>query len=150
MNVREDKMTNHWGLQIGKPSLTCCVPVLLIVSRRLKHENILLHVVIGGEYHNPLKNVAYFIISDLFQDIILIKTSCFWKMKVNCANAGLIFFLADKVTPTCLFLHTDYHYPYDFMSGNVGTYIYILPCFAIIAFCQLLTLRSILWGVFPW
>ena len=42
-------------------------------------------------------------------------------MKVNCANAGLIFFLADKVTPTCLFLHTDYHYPYDFMSGNVGT-----------------------------
>ena len=54
-------------------------------------------------------------------------------MKVNCANAGLIFFLADKVTPTCLFLHTDYHYPYDFMSGNVGTYIYILPCFVIIA-----------------
>ena len=37
-------------------------------------------------------------------------------MKVNCANAGLIFFLADKSTPTCLFLHTDYHYPYDFMS----------------------------------
>ena len=45
MNVREDKMTNHWGLQIGKPSLTCCVPVLLIVSRRLKHENILFDVV---------------------------------------------------------------------------------------------------------
>ena len=45
MNVREDEMTNHWGLQIGKPSLTCCVPVLLRVSRRLKHENILLHVV---------------------------------------------------------------------------------------------------------
>ena len=43
--MREDKMTNHWGLQIGKPSLTCCVPVLLRVSRRLKHENILLHVV---------------------------------------------------------------------------------------------------------
>ena len=45
MDMREDKMTNHWGLQIGKPSLTCCVPVLLIVSRRLKHENILLDVV---------------------------------------------------------------------------------------------------------
>ena len=45
MNVREDKMTNHRGLPIGKPSLTCCVPVLLRVSRRLKHENILLHVV---------------------------------------------------------------------------------------------------------
>ena len=27
-----------------------------------------------------------------------------------------LFFLADKSTPTCLFLHTDYHYPYDFMS----------------------------------
>ena len=71
MNVREDKMTNHWGLQIGKPSLTCCVPVLLIVSGRLKHENILLDVVnISGCYQNPLKNVTYFIISDLFQGII--------------------------------------------------------------------------------
>ena len=47
-------------------------------------------------------------------------------MKVNCANAGLIFFfLPDKVTQTCLVLYTDYHYPYDFMSGNVGTYIYM-------------------------
>ena len=45
MNVSEDKMTNHWGLQIGKPSLTCCVPVLLGVSRKLKHENILFDVV---------------------------------------------------------------------------------------------------------
>ena len=44
MNVSEDKMTNHWGLQIRKPSLTCCVPVLLGVSRRLKHENILFDV----------------------------------------------------------------------------------------------------------
>ena len=45
MNVREDKMNNHWGLQIGKPSLTCCVPVLLGVSRRWKHENILFDAV---------------------------------------------------------------------------------------------------------
>ena len=45
MNVREDKMTNHWGLHIGKPSLTCRVPVLFRVSRRFKHENILLDVV---------------------------------------------------------------------------------------------------------
>ena len=45
MNMREDKMTNHWGLQIGKPSLTCCVPVLLIVCKRLKYENILFDVV---------------------------------------------------------------------------------------------------------
>ena len=45
MNVSEDKMTYHWGLQIGKPSLTCCVPVLLRVSRRFKQENILLDVV---------------------------------------------------------------------------------------------------------
>ena len=68
MNVREDKMTNHRGLPIGESSLTCCVPVLLRVSRRFKHENILLDV--GGWYHNPLKNVACFIISDLFQDMI--------------------------------------------------------------------------------
>ena len=46
MNVSEDKMTNHWGLQIGKPSLTCYVPVLLGVSRRLKQKkNILFDVV---------------------------------------------------------------------------------------------------------
>ena len=86
----EDKMTNHWGFQIGKPSLACCVPVLLRVSRRFKHENILLDV--GGWYHNPLKSVACFIISDLFEDIIYIETSCFLKIKVNCANAGLIKF----------------------------------------------------------
>ena len=45
MKVIEEKMTNYWGLQIGKPSLTCCVPVLLRVSRRFKQENVLLDVV---------------------------------------------------------------------------------------------------------
>ena len=47
--------------------------------------------------------------------------SCFWKMKVNCATARLMSFSADKVTPTCLVLHIDYHYPYDCVSGNIGT-----------------------------
>ena len=45
MNVREDKMTNYRGLQTRKPSLTCCVPELFRVSRRVKQENILLDVV---------------------------------------------------------------------------------------------------------
>ena len=45
MNVREDKMTSYWGLQTRKPSLTCYVPELFIVSRRVKQENILLDVV---------------------------------------------------------------------------------------------------------
>ena len=45
MNVREDKMTNYSGPQIGKSSLTCCVPVLLRVIRRVKQENIILDVV---------------------------------------------------------------------------------------------------------
>ena len=69
MKVREDQMTNYWGLWIGKPSLTCCVPVLLRVSRRFKQENILLDVV-KCVVSQSLKNVAYFIISDLFQDIV--------------------------------------------------------------------------------
>ena len=43
--MKEDKMTNYWGLQIGESSLTCCVPVLLRVSRRFKYENIFLDVV---------------------------------------------------------------------------------------------------------
>ena len=45
MNVREDKMTNYRELQIRKPSLTCCVPELFRVSRRVKQENISLDVV---------------------------------------------------------------------------------------------------------
>ena len=69
-----------------------------------------------GNFH-----VAYFIISDIFQDIVLINNSCYWKMKDNCASAGLASFLADKVTPTFLLLHTDYHYPQDFASGTLGT-----------------------------
>ena len=64
------------------------------------------------ETHNPSKNVAYFIISDLFQDIVHITNSFFWKMKANCASAGLTSFLADKVTAIYLAiylaLHTDY------------------------------------------
>ena len=42
-------------------------------------------------------------------------------MKDNNANAGLASFLADKVTPTFLLLHTDYHYPQDFASATFGT-----------------------------
>ena len=42
--MKEDKMTNYWGLQIGESSLTCCVPVLPRVSRGFKHENIFLDV----------------------------------------------------------------------------------------------------------
>ena len=45
-----------------------------------------------------------------------------------CECGANAFFLADKVTPTCLVLHTDYHYPYDFVSRNVGAkdfYIFI-------------------------
>ena len=45
MKVRGDKMTNYRGLQIGKPCLARCVPVLLRVSRRFKQENIFLDVV---------------------------------------------------------------------------------------------------------
>ena len=44
MKVREDKMTNYVGPQIGKTSLNYCVPVLFRVSRRAKREIILLDV----------------------------------------------------------------------------------------------------------
>ena len=76
------------------------------------------------------KNVAYYIILDIFQDIVLIKSSRFWKIKANCASAGQASFLADKVTPTCLVLHTDYLYPQDFVSGTFGTQdLVLLPHF---------------------
>ena len=100
MNVREDKMNNYLGLQIGKTSLNYCVPALFRVSRRARRKNILLDVkwvvqlknykqdfppsfrrIKKKETHNPSKNATYFIISDLFQDIVQIKNSCFWKMK---------------------------------------------------------------------
>ena len=96
MKVREDKKTNYLGPQIGKTSLNYCVPVLFRVSRRAKREIILLDVVkwvvqlnnykhdirnskwsslirfveLEQDTHNPSKNVTYFIISDLFQDIV--------------------------------------------------------------------------------
>ena len=73
------------------------------------------------ETYNPSQNVAYFIISDIFQDKVLIKNSCYWEMKDYCASAGLASFLADMVTQTFLLLHTDYHYPQDFTSGTFGT-----------------------------
>ena len=53
MNAREDKMTNYRGLQIRKPSLTCCVPK---VSRRVKQENILLDV---GKWVAQLNNYKH-------------------------------------------------------------------------------------------
>ena len=53
-------------------------------------------------------------------------------MKANCASAGLTSFSADKVTPTCLVLLTDYHILWEF------------------SFRQLSTLQSSLLGVFPW
>ena len=43
--VSEDKENNYLGPQIGKTYLNYCVPVLFRVSRRAKHENILLDVV---------------------------------------------------------------------------------------------------------
>ena len=70
------------------------------------------------ETHNPSKNLAYVIISDLFQDVVQIKNSCFWEMKVNCARAGLTYFLGNKVTPICPVLHTDYHYPVGFREPD--------------------------------
>ena len=74
-------------------------------SRRVCH----IHFVqLKQETRNPSKNVAYFIISDLFQDIVQIKNSCFWKMIANCASVGLTSFSSDKFTPICLVLHTDY------------------------------------------
>ena len=116
MNVSEDKMTNHWGIQIEKPSLTCCVPVLLIVSRRLKHEYILLDVV-KWVLSKSIKERGLFYhfwsISryNLNKDFMFLENeSKLCECRVN------LFFLADKSTPTCLFLHTDYHYPYNFMS----------------------------------
>ena len=127
-------MTNYLGLQIGKSSLNDCVPTLFQVNRRAGRKNILLDVVLWvvqlnnnkhnirnsrrvfhnhfvqlkQETRNPSKNVAYFIISDLFQDIVQIKNSCFWKMIANCASVGLTSFSSDKFTPICLVLHTDY------------------------------------------
>ena len=50
-----------------------------------------------------------------------------------CECKANLFFLADKVTQTCLVLYTDYHYPYDFMSGNVGTWDFYI---SIAMFCD--------------
>ena len=68
---------------MGKPSQTCCVPVLLRVNRKFKQENILLDVVN-------------------------------WVVSQSMA----------------------YYF--------IFVFVFVFPCFVIIAFCQFLTLRSIL------
>ena len=73
------------------------------------------------KYFAPSKNLTYFMISDILQDKVLIKHSCFWKMKANYERAGLASFLVNKVTPTCQLLHTAYHYPQGSVNGNFGT-----------------------------
>ena len=77
MNVREDKMTNHFGLKIIS---VFCVPVLFRLIRGAKGENILLNVMkwvvqldnykrdIRNSKRSLSKRVTYFMISDLFQD----------------------------------------------------------------------------------
>ena len=84
-----------------------------------------------------------FIISDLFQDIVQIKNSCFWKMKANCASVGLTSFSADKVTPICLVLHTDNPSGYRERGCRYMRSIFIIFLIEF-SFRQLSTLQSIL------
>ena len=95
--------------------------------------------------------MAYFIISNIFQDTVLIKNSCFWKMKANCASTGLAFFLAVKVTPTCVLLHTDYHYPQDFVSETfVHKIRFYYHIFVRIFFSSIIDASIKLVRSFPW
>ena len=67
-------------------------------SLRTTNTICLIHFVeLKQETHNSSKNVAYLIISDFSQDIVQIKNSCFWKMKANCASAGLTSFFSRQV-----------------------------------------------------
>ena len=133
MNVREDKMTNHWGLQIGKPSLTCCVPVLLRVSRRLKQENILLDV--GEWYHNPLKNVACFIILwsisryNLNWDFMFLEN----KSKLCKCRANQIFWRIRLRQPVWSYTPITIIHMISRAGMSVDKiFIFLLPCFVII------------------
>ena len=51
--------------------------------------NLYKSVELEQETHNPPENVAYVIISDLFQDIVQIKNSCFCKVKRTERGQGL-------------------------------------------------------------
>ena len=163
-------MTNYLGLQIGKSSLNDCVPTLCQVSRRAGRKNILLDVVLWvvqlnnykhnirnsrrvfhnhfvqlkQQTRNPSKNVAYFTISDLFQDIVQITNSCFWKMIANCASVGLTSFSSDKFTPICMVLHTDYPPRYRERDCWYIRSIFIIVFLWEFSFRQSSTLQSIL------
>ena len=133
INVMEDKMTNHWGLQIGKPSLTCCVPVLLRVSRRLKQENILLDV--GEWYHNPLKNVACFIILwsisryNLNWDFMFLEN----KSKLCKCRANQIFWRIRLRQPVWSYTPITIIPMISWAGMSVDKiFIFLLPCFVII------------------
>ena len=60
------------------------------------------------------KNVAYFIISDIFQDTVLIKNSCFWKMKANCASVSPITIIR-RISWAGLSVHKIYFYYHIFV-----------------------------------
>ena len=91
--------------------------------------------------------MAYFIISDIFQDIVLINYSCYWKMKDNCASAGLASFLADKVTPTFLLLPLSAGFCERDFGYMRSTFIIVFLCE--FSFRQFLTLQLNLKGVSP-
>ena len=146
INVMEDKMTNHWGLQIGKPSLTCCVPVLLRVSRRFKHENILFDVVKWvvsqsikerGLFYNFWSTSRY----NLNWDFMFLEN----KSKLCKCRADKIFWRIRLRQPVWSYTLITIIRMISCAGMSVHKiFIFLLPCFVIIAFCQFLTFRSIL------
>ena len=152
MNVREDKKTNYWGLQIGKPSLTYCVPVLLRASRRFKQENILLDVVKWvvsqsikkrGLFYNFWSISRY----SLNKDFMFLEN----ESKLCECRANVFFWRIRLRQPVWSYTPITVIRMISWVGMSVhNIFIFLLPCFVIIVFCQFLTLRSILWGVFPW
>ena len=60
-------------------------------------------------------------------------------------------FLADKVTPACLLLHTDYHYRQDFVSGTSVHEIYFYyHIFVRMFFSSIIDASIKLVRSFPW
>ena len=139
-------MTNYWGLQIGKPSLTCCVPVLLRVSRRFKHENILFDVVKWvvsqsikerGLFYNFWSTSRY----NLNWDFMFLEN----KSKLCKCRADKIFWRIRLRQPVWSYTLITIIRMISCAGMSVHKiFIFLLSCFVIIAFCQFLTFRSIL------
>ena len=138
-------MTNYWGLQIGESSLTCCVPVLLRVSRRVKQEYIFLDVVKWVVSQSINKRGLFYNLWFISRYNFKLDFMFLGNESELCECRANVFFWIRLRQPVWSYTLITIIRMISWAGTSVHKiFIFLLPCFVIIAFCLFLTLRSIL------